>query len=631
MDKAVQIISNNNVYGRIYQRAADVTEPLRAVPRISWVTSVLTTLADLSILKPIHSKSAMAVNALARFVVTCGKSNEIINLPAKSLTNSKIYEFMCGFETFLESEDQSENAKNTASVETLRLILVGLENFKTKEVLHRKAINFRSRFAQGKFNTGLISDVGDIKGLGVDFVPVGAISHESFLELYKEIKSRIDQDLDHIIDCCVSDIQRFANVRKEMSRLAKTHVEQDVVAFIRKCISQPKGIKKEDMERYESISAELILAAHIQILDGMTADKSILRKEAYFNKLDRAVEEVFGDMSGYFASARSTLESRYRCTGQELLSIFILLLCHTGWNPGGLIGMTRDRMEKSGSTWEVQGFKSKTDDDTPVEYLGKEHAGANEALSALDWHHKRMVTDHIIKDQTLWYTSFVPGGEVKPNVGIVPKSLFFRRHNLPKFKLIQIRNQVLEKNRLEGRSLEQVRRKAGHKDAQTTVSYLDNLVNRRMYSSINFEFSRRLEETVIFRLQEVGKLGDIDCDKGLVRESLLMPIGDGSYCTNPKTAPDSAIINDGLCSALTCHVGEGCPNRRIVIDNSSLESLIRKRKYYIDNWARLESNNPSAFREFHWESMLFVFGLYHYIFNSSYRVYIENLEERMML
>jgi len=152
-----------------------------------------------------------------------------------------------------------------------------------------------------------------------------------------------------------------------------------------------------------------------------------------------------------------------------------------------------------------------------------------------------------------------------------------------------------------------------------------------MYSSINFEFSRRLEETVIFRLQEVGKLGDIDCDKGLVRESLLMPIGDGSYCTNPKTAPDSAIINDGLCSALTCHVGEGCPNRRIVIDNSSLESLIRKRKYYIDNWARLESNNPSAFREFHWESMLFVFGLYHYIFNSSYRVYIENLEERMML
>lgn len=631
MKKAVHILINNKVYGRTYQRLVDVTEPLRSVSQTSWISIALSNISRLSNLKPAHTTSALAISALARFIAKIDMSNELFNLSTGSLTNSSVYEFMYLFEDFLESEKKSENAKNTASVEVLRLILIGLQGVKTGEVLVKQAINFKSRFVRGQFNTGLVSDMGDIKGIGKDFVPVGAIAHESFAGLYEDIKSRIDEDLNHVIKCCVSDIERFESVRKTMSRLSGMHVEPDVIEFIQKCMSKSKGISNDDFIQYNSIPAELILAAHIKILDGMVGVNSVLRGRVYFNKIDRAVDEIFGDMSGFFASSRSILESRYRCTGQELLSIFILLLCHTGWNPGGLIGMTRNRMNKDGSTWEIQGFKSKTDDDTPIEYLGKHHVGANKALSRLGWHHQRMVDDKIIKDQSLWYTSFIPGGDVKPMVGLVPKSVFFSRHKLPKFKLIQIRNQVLEKIRLEGRSIEQLRRKAGHKEARTTVGYLDNPVNRRMYSSLNFEFSRRLEETVIFRLQEVGKLMDQVCDQSLVREALIMPIGDGSYCSNPNAPPDSAIVKDGVCAALTCHSGEGCSNRRIVIDNSSLESLIRKRNYYLNNWARLESNNPSAFREFHWESMLFVLGLYHYVFNSSYRVYIEDVEARMKL
>lgn len=110
-----------------------------------------------------------------------------------------------------------------------------------------------------------------------------------------------------------------------------------------------------------------------------------------------------------------------------------------------------------------------------------------------------------------------------------------------------------------------------------------------------------------------------------------MSIGDGSLCADPHTGLYSDRSADLICSAEHCHKNEGCPQRRILIDEEQILNIIRMREYYFNNWQRLRSENQERFNIVVAPKIAFNDALYNYIKNSRFGYVLCEIESTLLM
>jgi hypothetical protein len=284
----------------------------------------------------------------------------------------------------------------------------------------------------------------------------------------------------------------------------------------------------------------------------------------------------------------------------------ILLAEHTGWNGSSIVSLNERCISGASPPLEIQSFKSKTDDHTPISVVEANDVGALRALNhlqdRLSWLKKlRLVS---VEEIRYWINHGPLLKGHKPPTEYVSFAAdltkFQKRYGLPSFSINQIRKQVLAKISVETGGLDAARRKAGHGSIRITGGYLDQLLLQRMNSSINLEYQKKLEASIVYEVELTSAGREREQGK-----SLFFPIGDGATCANPADPPELSYLSAGICTAKNCHVDGGCRNRELRVTNSRIEEAIRTEIYYVDNWERLLSENPDRFYEYALPAMLF--------------------------
>ncbi|RON68049.1 hypothetical protein [Pseudomonas fluorescens] len=548
--------------------------------------------------------------------------------PSKDEVDVSQMAFLFGLiESALKSESMSERHKYIVSKDFRHICCEGLGQIIPDSELDRRAIRFKSSLVYPRAPSTLLSDYLVVGADGLYEEPLGALPHQTYQELYIKTKEKVAADLERLQSACYEDILFFKEARDKLRLLKANPAPRELIELIKKQILI-KAINSKWYKERAKYNDEQIVSAYMEVYESNGGESLQFEQSQFFSKIDEILKRVVGDYTPYFKKSSLCFHIPYRCISSELQSIFMLLLCITGWNAGALIGMEKDNVDDKGGHWKLQGFKERTDDFTPSVYIESDMKSAYAAMKTLMWHRDSLVKQGLIspEEQLLWFVGSNKTSYTTQAIGIISKQNFYSRHGMPPFSFGDIRNQVFERDRLEGRNVENIRRKAGHRSRNTTVGYLDSLVSRRMFSSMNLEFSRRLESTVIFRLVESGK-GSFKFDSDRVKPELFSSIGDGSYCIDKLNPPDEALVFDGVCAALTCHCSGGCKNRKIIIDNDSIADLVRKKHYYLNNWRRLESNNSASFLKYHFDAMAYVLSLYDFIKNSTYRTFLHEAEE----
>lgn len=296
-----------------------------------------------------------------------------------------------------------------------------------------------------------------------------------------------------------------------------------------------------------------------------------------------------------------------------LTAIFILLLSHTGWNQGSIGSLTIENITPlPQGGYRLQGYKGKTDDDTPVSEIPRYMSAHCKAVELLLWNYRQLEQLGLIDGATekrIWFGWQLD--EFKTTTHVVSDKRIDRfcvRHRIERFQPSELRPIKAALTYLPQRDLEAVRVLLGHVDLVTSSSYLENTLFFRLNEAMILEFQRRIEATLTYA--EGGEallirraLPVRDVDKGL----FLVPTGDGGACTNIQDGPNSTMRQDEEpCEALACHSGLGCKHYRLMVNETTIEMALRSQLYYRSRWQLLYEQNRIAFSDLHLPRMLYM-------------------------
>lgn len=541
-------------------------------------------------------------------------------------------------EEVLDAQDLKESTKSRRSNTFRQIVLRCAQHQVLAEEITRSSLGFRTRLTTRNESRKLISDiVGNYDDPELN-APIGALSHSSIADLIEKAERRLEVDLESVRAACISELRACAELRALIAKFeaeASDLTDEDIEIGNRIVFGGETGNPR--IQRWEARQAPTRLLGLYRKLISAHKLADVKNCSGYcFWKTSASLKAVVPKHCLHLINDRKAsyvLFMPERLLSSEVLAAFVLLLTYTGWNSSSLMMIEAGSILFREGLIEIQGFKEKTDDHTPIVYLDSTHRYAAETIKLLLWHRSQLISLGFIEqtEQKLWFSWTVANGPLKHQFVGWQETLQKLQtvYGLPKFSLEQIRPQKLVQESLRTRDPEAVRRMAGHRSLSTTGRYLDQLLTSRLNQAISLEFQRRLENTVLFRLSKQNPLFYGSTDDRYVDLRLLVPVGDGSSCIDPKAPPLDHYLNGALCSGMNCHRDGGCQNQRIVIDEDRLEELIRKREYYLRNWQRLLGKNPEAFEAYHVPSILFTFGLYDYIAAGKYRHQLLQIDRRV--
>jgi hypothetical protein len=492
--------------------------------------------------------------------------------------------------------------------------------FLTAEAITVDSVKYKSTLGRVKDAPQPILNMEDhLKVLEGDS-PLGAVPHKNYLDLIEKSANILQGDLSKVIEACNQDLfiakhNRIKIKGLECESLTSVQEEEVMSILFKSPSSRTTWILNEH-------SAESILAVFRKGV--LQHDQPMIRNGTF--KLHRLSENFSAiELLGGKLHLRQTFFSPERLTTIELQAIFILLLCRTGWNQDALVAMDRDGITPSqeGFAYVLQGFKEKTDDDTPAVFIEKIEADIVYAIELLIWNFDQLHLFSLlpISSRTIWHAwSNVGQFSERQSTSIQMTPLdFIERNNLFEFSLSQIRRTVLCLDAYKSKSFEMARRRGGHSQLGTTGRYLDQFITRNISSSVNLQFQADLENKVIFNMSSRQK-----------NLNNWRSVGDGSSCVDPYTGLYSDRSADLICSAEHCHKNEGCPQRRILIDEEQILNIIRTREYYFNNWQRLRSENQERFNVVVAPKIAFNDALYGYIKNSRFGYVLSEIESTLL-
>lgn len=302
-----------------------------------------------------------------------------------------------------------------------------------------------------------------------------------------------------------------------------------------------------------------------------------------------------------------------RLPNPVITSLFLALLCHTGWNPSSLCTLTLDGIiRQSDSSFVIQAYKRKTDDNTPLSEVNRAHKLAFKSLELLLWNRAQLEKLGLISvaDRRLWLGWCADGYKnIFDATSSARLHAFSKRHGLERFSAQKIRPLKAALTYLPRRDIEAVRVLLGHQSLITTDGYLADSILFRLNEANMLEFQRRLETSITFsdggeRQVLARGLNPLDVDPQLIAT------GDGGYCADTNSRhPDYTADRSGPCPGVHCHAGAGCPNYKMSVDATSIEAALRTLEYYRSHWSDIFEQNPDGFRQFHIPRLMYIRAL----------------------
>lgn len=489
----------------------------------------------------------------------------------------------------------------------------------------RIPVMYRSRYLiKRSASRGLISDLPSAEGAVRKF-PSGATPHGNLKELKaKELKRRTE-DLEEIVVACRKELDRHEIIWSRLEAL----LDDPDLSLKPKLTALMRGHGKAIPKWVRTAEPSKLASTYFAILN----DPSFWLEQGK----KPFCAPGFGIVMDYVEDALDQKLPRYRLvelfvleigSQRVLLSVLLLLQCHSVWNSNTVLDLNLDGITIVEGHYTLQAFKSRTGDSSPIVELRTEHLQPWRGLQFLLRRHAWMVSNNWLpKDEKrLWLNSvsIQNAQEPLPYVGWgTALREFTKDHGLPAFSLEQVRTQGLSLIALGSGGLKAAQHSAGHLGVSTTGHYLDQEVFRRIWSSINYEFQRRLDLGI-----QVEYEGDTLESRMELRafSKLYAPIGDGSTCVNPVSPPIGADLLNGTCSGRSCHIGDGCINRKVIITEESLEAAVRTRRFYQSYWIKLVQENVERFVEVHLAPLVFNQAILHIVSKGPHRSRLKEIE-----
>ena len=585
----------------------------------SWLVIVLRRMSEYS------SETRMSSNVVysIKTAIKCLKSDsegwKICQIREKDLTPKIAHTLFRILENRLKETDHTSETIRQFSSKFRKEVFN--TKFKTNEEITVDSVKYKSRLGSIQHALQPILNMEDHLNVLEGESPLGAVQHKNYLDLIERSATILQGDLSKIIVACNQDLfiaqQNRLKIKSLKCKKINNLQKKEILSTLFKYTS---SLTKKILGKH---SAENILAVFRK---GVLQHDKPMKKDGTFKIHDLAKNcASIGLLSYKGYSPRQTFFSPERLTTIELQAIFILLLCRTGWNQDALAGMDRDGItrNKDGFAYVLQGFKEKTDDDTPPIFIDKTESDVIYAIELLLWNFEQLRSYELLSlsNRRIWHswsTNDQFPDRQSTTIQMTPVE-FIGRNNLFYFTLNQIRRTVLCLDAYKSKSFEKARQRGGHSSIGTTGRYLDQIITRNISSSINLQFQVDLENKVTFNI-----------NSRRTRVSTWESIGDGSICTDPRAGLYSDRSAELICSAQRCHANGGCPQRKIIIDEEEILNIVRTREYYFKNWQRLRSENQERFNIITAPKIAFNEALYNYVKNSKFGYVINKIESAFL-
>ncbi|ABM96977.1 hypothetical protein Mpe_B0201 (plasmid) [Methylibium petroleiphilum PM1] len=480
----------------------------------------------------------------------------------------------------------------------------------------RLSRHFVSRFDRvAPQNRKLFSELPDGANT-VHRYPVGALPHESLADLKAQIRQTLDTDLARVVEGAVKDLDAFATLQLTIADLARSECHGSELEQLKLFIESNAHLRHKFVPEIVRVaSPQTVLTAYAQVIEKWRREARVpILPTVYGGEAMCALARDYGvkiDRNKAYRLLTPTV-----LTQTEMLACALILQCASRWNFTTVVALTTKGIVPNGNGFIVTSLKGRTNQTAPDLVVSPRDHEVLRALRTLKENLGEVKALGWVasgEDRLFFNTHVARRGVVRPYANWhYVLSGFISRHDLPQFSLDQVRVQAINAFDLESASIEATQRKAGHATSTTTARYLDQPILRAINSSINLAYQRELERSVQFAIE--GQ----PCPTG----RLFSPVGDGSSCADPATPPRLDMLVDGLCEAHECHLGAGCPNRRIVIDTDALRDLTCTHRFYSRHWKALLDENAEAFEKHHLPTMLFTFGLREIVAQGPYRRYL---------
>jgi hypothetical protein len=616
-------IHEHSRYARIYRSSTVFEASEFGLVKTGWVWSMLKERGLQTHLQRGPTRDITTIHRCLKLLATSYEWTEFANLKFGKFTIEELVGkfHLCDEVLIAEGITQHQIKRWTSCLRNWSLDFLrkqGMPRYDRFRVLFQSRLQYPR-----KHGRKLISDYVDASDDTLP--PVGASPGADVQKMRQAMVKRFDHDIHDLMRACESELEEFAKLSSYVERAIRSVDEK----IVQKAIAASKGqsMAWRGVAKLDPLTIE---AAYLALL---------VRSYS-----ERVTDEKYRTLNGASAvasnmTARLGIKNCKRLTAITLHSQFgsplTVLACafaiqlRTAWNISSIFSLTTANVVWLENEVEIQGIKTKTDDLTPIERIEKDSL----AYRALSFLHARLGELKKLNwvsadEQHLWLS---PSSARKGRLlaySAWSKALieFQGKHKLPRFSLEQVRNQVLAREVVSsGGSLETTRRRAGHRSISVTGHYLDQLLLHRLNSSINLEFQRRLEQSIEMRLKSPSSISDREH-----KQDLLYPVGDGSSCTNPLKPPSSDYLGSTMCTGKHCHIGDGCVNRRVVIDHDRLEEVIRMSFFYERNWRSLLAKNEQSFQRHHLPAFLFNVSLLGILKRGPYKHVVRTLEIQIL-
>lgn len=562
----------------------------------SWVWKALLHGARASDLKPLLASEVRSVLSSLQDVGARAEWREIANLPLEKLTMEGVLRCFTILEDCVDARASlGVVSKHSASLRTRALLRRFLEAAGFPKAA-RINVFFRSRLLLPRVpGRRLISDAPiDLGGSKVP--PIGALPHTTIADLRKRTQDVLVGTLDMISAACRETLDEHDQAMARLQEALLEPVSESVVARI--LDHAATGRYDAKVRAWAAVQPiDELARAYVRVIN---LHPTLLRRSFSIIRATEISTYLATRLGVDVGKPLASLFLPLWTTMRPLIACLLILQRHTAWNASSVLGLDNGCLTSATPLLELQGFKSKVNKKTPpvlVQESDEDVVRALKYLQARLAFLKRLGWVSALETR-LWLNPITaragrPSEYVEWNGEL---KNFCNRHNLPRFSLEQMRVQTLAAESVEIGGLETARLRAAHDSIKTTGEYLDHLVLARLHEAVNLEYQQRLEKDVIY----LGTGADDTAEL-----ALLYPVGDGTSCSNPKSPPFEDYLLDGFCGGINCHEGNGCPNRRIYVDERRVEEAIRVRLYYRNNWERLLDANPEAFNAIHLPGMAF--------------------------
>lgn len=531
-----------------------------------------------------------------------GMAKYILESPVEMLGAEEIREALSDFERGLSQDSKLSEYRRSTLLTAFRSLL-RLGTTKSTRAKVDLAIN---TYRSIKINRNRRGAKKIFEKISVD-----TMSHNSPAELIEKCRDATDKYKNRLIKACADEIEAYEVLRNKQKDLA---------------VLSPGKVSDLESHLYgKPVDLDLVRNMLLKIEESDDIERGVLMASSGWIDKRAGVKYIASKRYSLgVGNYRPWLFAQYRLPNIVIFAIFLYFLIKTMWNYNSLARMSIEGISSDeGRGREIQGFKSKTDDQTPIYEIVPSDAVGLDAINLLIWNRAQLIRYGIIDSGVLglWHGwNYDRVGSTVINVDSARRR-FFDTHGIDDFPLTEIRNLGAVNLYLTTQNIEDIRVLLGHKSVVTSLVYLEANILDRLDRALIFEFIRRLEATAVFQCMGREGLKKKGIDQSKVSSTLLVTTGIGTKCIDPNSPPH--LKTGRPCDGMHCLMGEGCINHRLVIDVEGIIIAQRTREFYRYTWMERYNLNKDMFIKVDFPRIIFLTALLGFTKDSRPDLYAE--------